>query len=162
SEQENKLANQAKLNKELHQLEIKFAESEEQLKHQKANNKRAEYEYQTMIDKEQELKNNLTDLIKLSKEEITSKDMDQLLKEKEKEKSTFKLKKQRKMLDEMSVLISDDEREVAEEIKKREKTSNQIQEEEVKANRLDVTLETKINYLQTTYSISFERAVEKY
>ncbi|HLR60749.1 MAG TPA: chromosome segregation protein SMC [Pseudogracilibacillus sp.] len=164
SEQENKLANQAKLNKELHQLEIKFAESEEQLKHQKANNKRAEYEYQTMIDKEQELKNNLTDLIKLSKEEITSKDMDQLLieKEKNKEKITFKLKKQRKMLDEMSVLISDDEREVAEEIKKREKTSNQIQEEEVKANRLDVTLETKINYLQTTYSISFERAVEKY
>ncbi len=164
SEQENKLAKQKMLNTELHKLEINFAESEERLKHQKETKIRAENEYQSLINKELELKSNLNDLIKLSKEEITSKDMDQLLKEKEKrkEKIAFELKKERNKLDEMSVLISDDEREVGEEIKKREKISSQIQEEEVKANRLDVTLETKINHLQTTYSISFERATEEY
>lgn len=164
SEQENKLANQTKLNSELHKLEISFAESEERLRHQKETNNRAENEYQSLLNKEQELKTSLNNLIELSKEEVTAKDMDQLLNEKQKKKEqiTYELIKQRNKLDELSILILDDEREVGEEIKQREKISSQVQEEEVKANRLDVTLETKINHLQTTYSISFKRATEEY
>src|SRR5699024_10098910 len=49
-----------------------------------------------------------------------------------------------------------------EEIKKREKISSEIQEEELKVNRMDVMLETKINHLQTTYAISYDKAKAEY
>src|SRR5690625_3203765 len=100
----------------------------------------------------------------ISKEEKTSKEMDQTLKEKEriKEKLTFELNKHRNEVADATVLISDAERELKEEIKKREKISSEIQEEELKVNRMDVMLETKINHLQTTYAISYDKAKAEY
>src|SRR5690625_7988376 len=90
--------------------------------------------------------------------------MDQTLKEKEriKEKLTFELNKHRNEVADATVLISDAERELKEEIKKREKISSEIQEEEIKVNRMDVMLETKINHLQTTYTISYDKAKAEY
>src|SRR5699024_2698233 len=103
NKEEDNLTNQAKLNKQLHQLEIKLK---------------------------------LNDLDKISKEEKTTKEMDQTLKEKEriKEKLTFELNKHRNEVADATVLISDAERELKEEIKKREKISSEIQEEELKVN----------------------------
>src|SRR5699024_8672960 len=162
--------NQAKLNKQLHQLEINLAESEERLKYQKERHTSIENEYQSLIEKEKELKLKLNDLDEISKEEKTSKEMDQTLKEKErikeklkiklndkdeikkeektskemdqtlkekeriKEKLTFELNKHRNEVADATVLISDAERELKEEIKKREKISSEIQEEELKVN----------------------------
>lgn len=164
NKEEDNLTNQAKLNKQLHQLEINLAESEERLKYQKERHTSIENEYQSLIEKEKELKLKLNDLDEISKEEKTSKEMDQTLKEKEriKEKLTFELNKHRNEVADATVLISDAELEIKEEIKKREKTSSEIQEEELKVNRMDVMLETKINHLQTTYAISYDKAKEEY
>src|SRR5699024_1550000 len=163
NKEEDNLTNQAKLNKQLHQLEINLAESEERLKYQKERHTSIENEYQSLIEKEKELKLKLNDLDEISKEEKTSKEMDQTLKEKEKElklkindmdeiskeektskemdqtlkekerikeKLTFELNKHRNEVADATVLISDAERELKEEIKKREKISSEIQEEE--------------------------------
>src|SRR5699024_718945 len=137
--------------------EINLAESEERLKYQKERHTSIENEYQSLIEKEKELKLKLNDLDEISKEEKTSKEMDQTLKEKEriKEKLTFELNKHRNE-------VADAERELKEEIKKREKISSEIQEEELKVNRMDVMLETKINHLQTTYAISYDKAKAEY
>lgn len=157
-------ANHTKLNAELHKHEIKCAESEERLKHQKETNCRIEVEHQSLIKKEQEIKNKLQNLIDLAKEEDTAKNMDQIIreKEKEKEKIVFELSNQRKKLTEVNTLFKDSERELGEVIKKRDKIIIKHQEAEVKANRLDVSLETQIAHLQNTYSISFERAAKEY
>src|SRR5699024_111931 len=128
NKEEDNLTNQAKLNKQLHQLEINLAESEERLKYQKERHTSIENEYQSLIEKEKELK-----------------------------KLTFELNKHRNEVADATVLISDAERELKEEIKKREKISSEIQEEELKVNRMDVMLETKINHLQTTYAISYDK-----
>src|SRR5699024_7769412 len=94
----------------------------------------------------------------ISKEEKTSKEMDQTLKEKEriKEKLTFELNKHRNEVADATVLISDAERELKEEIKKREKISRENQEEELKVNRMDVMLEKK------TYANKYDKAKEEY
>src|SRR5699024_11853194 len=75
---------------------------------------------------------------------------------------TFELNKHRNEVADATVLISDAERELKEEIKKREKISSEIQEEELKVNRMDVMLETKINHLHTTYAISYDKAKAEY
>src|SRR5699024_4115146 len=129
NKEEDNLTNQAKLNKQLHQLEINLAESEERLKYQKERHTSIENEYQSLKEKERI-----------------------------KEKLTVELNKQRNEVADATVLISDAERELKEEIKKREKISSEIQEEELKVNRMDVMLETKINHLQTTYAISYDKA----
>lgn len=156
--------NQSKLNSELHKLEVEFAQSDQRLKHQKQSNDRAIQEVGMLEAKEIELKNELISLNNLKKEEITNEDMSQMVIEKErrKEQISFELTKQRKRLTEVDVLINDDERELTEEIKKQKRLSIQLQEKEVKSNRLDVSLETQISHLQTTYSISFERASKEY
>ncbi len=157
-------ANHTKLNSELHKHEIKRAESEERLKHQKETNYRVEGEHQSLIRKEQEIKNKLQNIIDLAKEADTAKNMDQIIKEKEreKEKIVFELSNERKKLTEVDTLFKDSERELGEEIKKRDKIIIKHQEAEVKANRLDVSLETQIAHLQNTYSISFDRAEKEY
>src|SRR5699024_8284222 len=138
--------------------------SEERLKYQKERHTSIENEYQSLIEKEKELKLKINDLDEISKEEKTSKEMDQTLKEKEriKEKLTFELNKHRNEVADATVLISDAERELKEEIKKREKISSEIQEEELKVNRMDVMLETKIYHLQTTYEISYDKVIVEY
>lgn len=162
-EEENK-ANHQKLNAERHQLEIRYAESDERLKHHEEIKNRAKKEYNQLVEKENELSKDLNHLIEISNQETTVEDMNHMLneKEQEKERNLYELNKQRKKLDEMNLLIIDEEREVGEEIKKRDKISSKLQELEVKTNRLDVSLETKISHLQTSYSISFERAKEEY
>ncbi len=156
--------NQSKLNSELHKLEISFAENDQILKHQKQSNDRAKQDVRTLENKELKLKNELAELNNLRKEELTTEDMSQKVIEKEriKEKISYELTKYRKKLSEINVLITDDERELTEEIKNQKRLSIKLQEKEVKANRLDVSLETQISHLQTTYSISFERASEEY
>src|SRR5699024_11423430 len=62
NKEEDNLTNQAKLNKQLHQLEINLAESEERLKYQKERHTSIENEYQSLIEKEKELKLKLNDL----------------------------------------------------------------------------------------------------
>src|SRR5699024_6143495 len=74
NKEENNLTNQTKLNKQLHQLEINLAESEERLKYQKERHTSIENEYQSLIEKEKELKLKLNDLDEISKEEKTSKE----------------------------------------------------------------------------------------
>src|SRR5699024_94786 len=149
NEEEDNLTNQAKLNKQLHQLEINLVKREERLIYKKERHTIIKNEYQSLIEKENELKVKLNDLNEVSNEEKTSKEMNKTLKEKEiiKEKLTFEVNKQRNEVADATVLISDAERELKEEIKKREKISSEIQEEELKVNRMDVMLETKINHL---------------
>src|SRR5699024_1373157 len=100
NKEEDNLTNQAKLNKQLHQLEINLAESEERLKYQKERHTSIENEYQSLIEKEKELKikiNELDEKIKENemnknkKKKKTSKKKEQKIKEKTriKKKLTF-------------------------------------------------------------------------
>src|SRR5699024_2148935 len=57
---------------------------------------------------------------------------------------------------------NDEENELRGMQQKRETLTKQLQEKEVQANRLDVTVENHLNRLQSSYKITYERAQENY
>lgn len=59
-------------------------------------------------------------------------------------------------------LNEDEEREIRQLYKLHESFVQEIQEKEVQANRLDVTLENHLSFLQTEYTITYEKASRQY
>ena len=149
---------------QLHNLEIKIAESEERIKNQRNTAIRTKNEFKEVLCSNNALKEELKELVKAHANENTEVNMDDqiIIKQKEKDKIEYTLSQTRKSINQLSTAIEDEERDVKEEEKERLKLMSVIQNKEVSANRLDVSLETRITHLQTEYIMSFERANELY
>src|SRR5699024_3166155 len=104
------------------------------------------------------------ELMHMHENEQAETDIDgQILSKKEaKENMTTNIQNMRSERHEKTQLMQDEEREVKEETKKHQSFLQNIQEKEVKSNRLDVALENRLTQLETDYTLTFEKARQTY
>ncbi|MBM7571792.1 chromosome segregation protein SMC [Aquibacillus albus] len=155
---------QKELEESYHQLQITFAEQESQLKNQKEKTSQLEanlQEYQQSYQANQDQLNGILSFHEniQSEEDIESKLAEQ---QEEKDQTLHSIQTRRAERAKRTQLVNDTERELKEEHRLHQATVQAIQDKEVKANRLDVELENRLNHLQTEYMITFERASQEY
>lgn len=149
---------------DLHHFEISLAEQDERVRHQqekvmtieKQLNETTE-QYQTHIED----LNNLHDLQNTEESEI---EIDQQIhsKKQKTEVLTIKIQEKRSKRLQDTQSMEDQERELKEEHKQHQLAVQAIQQKEVKANRLDVDLENRLEKLQSEYTITYEMAKQNY
>ncbi|MFB4167528.1 chromosome segregation protein SMC [Virgibacillus sp. JSM 102003] len=156
--------NQEQLQQDLQKEQVNLAEQEERLKNQreKTNTVKEQLtEFQAQYDN---YTNDLNDLLEMHNSEETEAEIDQNIQsaKDDKEALTSKIQHMRSERSERTQLMQDQERELKEENKKHQSFMQEIQQKEVKANRLDVELENRLSKLQTEYTITFEKAKQTY
>ncbi|MGP4106953.1 chromosome segregation protein SMC [Virgibacillus sp. L01] len=156
--------NQEQLQQDLQKEQVNLAEQEERLKNQreKTNTVKEQLtEIQAQYDK---YTNDLNDLLEMHNSEETEAEIDQNIQsaKENKETLTTRIQQMRSDRSERTQLMQDQERELKEENKKHQSFMQEIQQKEVKANRLDVELENRLSHLQTEYTITFEKAKQTY
>lgn len=156
--------NREQITTKVHQLEITLAEIDERLKNQQNQTKMTNESLMAAKTSYESCTNELKELIKAQQSEATIEELANLIQEIDEEKASLMNEIQEKRSDRLQRMksLEDDEREVKEKTKVYEQFMQQIQEKEVKSNRLDVELENRLSQLQTDYAISYERAKQKY
>src|SRR5699024_5799289 len=81
---------------------------------------------------------------------------------KKKENKKENIKKNKEKRKQIVQETKDEENELRRMQQKLESLTKQLQEKEVQANRLDVTVENHLNRLQSSYKMTYERAQENY
>ncbi|QAS51026.1 chromosome segregation protein SMC [Halobacillus litoralis] len=161
---ERQKVDEANLQKRRQELQIQLAEQESAVSNQQEKTNRYEEE-KAMI--EQELRGNRASYQQLmevvdsnqTEEEVT----DQIEQMKQKKESTSSLiLERRKTRDENGQQIQEAEQWLKELKRSHQNYVQDIQQKEVKANRLDVELENMLTYLQEEYVITFEKAKRDY
>lgn len=164
TEQENFDQRQKQLQEEIHEHDILLAELEERYRNQMQQTKGIQKQLQEAKQDDRNFDEQLQELLSLQKKEETIETLDQRIAKHQQTINQLEEKiqmKRKKRLERMKY-IEYQEREVREDNKQHESFLQQLQEKEVKANRLDVELENRLSQLQTDYSISYERAKETY
>src|SRR5699024_3804589 len=82
--------------------------------------------------------------------------------QKEKETISKNIKADQEKREQIVQERNDEENELRVMQQKLESLTKQLQEKEVQANRLDVTVENHLNRLQSSYKMTYERARENY
>lgn len=110
------------------------------------------------------MQKDLQNLEKTSDKHNSKKTLEITIKEKDKETSNFnqEILLKRKKRNTKIQIIKDLELELREQNKRQQSYLKSIQENEVKANRLDVSLEAKLSQLEIGYTITFEKAKQTY
>ncbi|WP_430785987.1 chromosome segregation protein SMC [Virgibacillus flavescens] len=164
-QQENKLReNKEQIQDNLHQHQILLAELEERVKNQQSRTS----SLAENTTKEKKLydsyRNKLQELIDLKENEVTEEQIASNIKgyQDQKDKFTYEIQDKRKTRNNVTQSIQDTERELKEENKAYQAIVKQVQERDVKINRLDVELENRLTRLQTEYTTTYERAKELY
>ncbi|WP_102028187.1 chromosome segregation protein SMC [Salirhabdus sp. Marseille-P4669] len=160
-EHSNQKMNKEKLQDELNKLQIQLAEHESNVKNQREkvssltsqlHDIQAE---KTIVDQE------LQQMEELKENGQTNEEIDSLLIEKRKQKNEVEWMIQQKKEEKQkrNHFVADMERELKEESRQLTSWKNEIQEKEVRANRLDVELENRLAQLQEDYMLSYEKAM---
>ena len=135
---------------------------------------RKKHHVERMNQLDLQLKEESEELEKIAKqmnELITFEESDEQAQQLTKDIAIFKNKRQaiqstleekRSLRQQKGQYIEDEEREIRQLYKLHESFVQHIQEKEVQANRLDVTLENQLSFLQTEYVITYEKAVQQY
>ncbi|MFC7320416.1 chromosome segregation protein SMC [Halobacillus campisalis] len=146
------------------QLQVKLVEKESAVKNQQEKFSRLQSELRKLQDSLSQTQKSYDQLIEVvdsnqTEEEVT--ENIQMAKHR-KEKTTSHIQDRRKERNSLSQFVHD-EGQVLKEVKRRHQNYVQdIQQKEVRANRLDVELENMLQYLQTEYTTTFERAQSEY
>ncbi|WP_029268936.1 chromosome segregation protein SMC [Virgibacillus alimentarius] len=156
--------NQEQLKQEYHQVQISLAEQEERVKNQREKTSTVRKQLSESEEQFGKYESDLKKLLSLEEMKETEEEIDMMIqsKKEEKEKTTNQIQQIRSERLERTQLIQDQERELKEESKIHEKIMEVIQQNEVKSNRLDVELENRLSHLQSEYTITYERAKQKY
>lgn len=148
----------------LHVLQISLAEQEERKKSSQEIIASLQAQVSELETEEQKLTAELDTLVKMEQSDdqedifrveitVTREKRDSLRKELEGNQALRNLNVQ---------LLADEERDIKTQYKLHEQMIRDIQAQEVKANRLDVSLENRLNHLQTEYVTTYERASKMY
>ncbi|MUV39993.1 Chromosome partition protein Smc [Lentibacillus sp. JNUCC-1] len=156
--------NRQQLQQELQNHQVDYAEQAARIDSQKD---KVETLHAQLSEAQSELKEHteaLEELLELKEAETTEADMAETIAalQSDKETLTNRIKEERSDRFRRSQNVQTEERELKEEHKKHQALSQQLQETEVKANRLDVELETRLNLLQTEYTMTYEKAKNTY
>ncbi|SEQ59431.1 condensin subunit Smc [Virgibacillus subterraneus] len=156
--------NQEQLQQDFQKAQVTLAEQEERLRSQREKTNTVSdqlTEYKAQFEK---YASDLNDLLEMQNSTETEADIDQNIKlaKDDKEALTSKIQYMRSNRAERTQLMQDQERELKEENTKHQSFMQEIQQKEVKANRLDVELENRLSQLQSDYTITFEKAKQTY
>lgn len=152
------------LQDQLYQLRIQLAEQDRNIHHQQ---EKVENLTQTLAEfnqSKQDTENQLHEVMEFQANNQKHQDLETEITEKEQEKqrTTEKIQQYRQHRLVLTQKVEDDEREIKTMQNQRQALIEKIQSLEVKANRLDVELENRLNHLQSEYTITFEKAQEAY
>ncbi|WP_330949028.1 chromosome segregation protein SMC [Virgibacillus sp. MG-45] len=161
SKQENELKeNQELLQDDLHQKQVLLAEQEIQVTNQLEKTSSLEEQVSDIEMQLSDCTKELIELVEMKQSNETEEEIDANItaSKAEKEKLIIQIQEKRSNRARRTQLQQDRDRELKEENKNHQALVTQIQQLEVRSNRLDVELETKLNHLQTEYVITFEKA----
>lgn len=163
-EQAKLLENKAKNEKLLHELQLKNAEQQERAKHFEKIVQSLESERKSTLEKLEDIDEQLVAIEKLEAEQESLETIEKKLTTYRKERQAVSTKiteLQAKRKEKMQE-IEDDSRELEARRKLFEEMKKTLQDKEIEASRLDVKLENRLQTLQETYTITYEKAYETY
>lgn len=152
------------LKAELNILQIKLAEQESDVRNQEERLEEIQRRYNQEKEEQQQLKSDLEKLEESYKNTNTIDAISNQVKEAREKllQVNDALEQTREKRHELIQKRDDLEREVKELQKQYDKENQHLQQLEVKANRLDVDLENRLNHLREEYMITFEKAKADY
>lgn len=150
--------------RKLHELQVQNAELTERHKNSQERLLNLENNYETVKEKRREIEEDLKEIALIEASGIEASQLEgkvaQLKTERKKvQESILNLQSLRQK---MSQEIEDLSRELRSQQQVHEQHITYLQEKEVKASRLDVTLENSLQLLQDEYTITYEKAAEIY
>lgn len=156
--------NQDQIQQDYHHYQVLLAEQEERVKNQQEKTNILKERLTEQIERFTKIAEELEELISISQSNETEEEINGKLIEKSKEKEAITSSIQEMRSDRMvrTQRMQDEERELKEESKKHHGILQQIQQKEVKANRIDVELENRLSLLQTEYMMTYERAKKEF
>lgn len=153
-----------KQQQQLHKLQITLAERQERLKNEHDKVQGLEIQLEKIMKQYDAIILQLEDLKEISTSEeqklLTEQKIEQQLNIREKASLTLKEKRSNRII--LTEQIEDEARDLKEEHKHHEHFISLIQAEEVKANRLDVALDTRLTQLEKEYVTTYEKANKQF
>lgn len=156
--------NHEKLKADYHRHEVIFAEQDERYRSKQNTVQQLVEQLDRLKEEEQEL----AEQIALTETVESAEDQKKLLNEKiikqqaDNNRLQTDLAKMRNDRTAQLQKIADAEQEIKAKSRVLQQFKTELQEKEVKANRLDVELETRLTHLQTEYTTTYEKAVTEY
>lgn len=156
--------NEEKTEKRLHELQIKTAEWEERRKHHQARIDSLKEELLEYKTESEYVDEQLKELFALEDSASTEEELNKKIDLFQEKRRGTELAIEAKRRERATAFkrTEDEERETKQLHKLHEAFAQGIQEKEVQANRLDVTLENHLTFLQSEYTITFEKAKQDY
>lgn len=149
---------------ELYELKIKQAEKEERKKAIQDRYDTLLQQYDETYDQLQSTETELSAIMDEKEREQRDQNLKAKITELQQAKETISetLKADQVKREQIVQETNDEENELRGMQQKLESLTKQLQEKEVQANRLDVTVENHLNRLQSSYKMTYERAQENY
>ncbi|MEI3606670.1 chromosome segregation protein SMC [Pseudogracilibacillus sp. SE30717A] len=164
AEEKNIEDNKRNLETRLHELQVKLAELEERKKSVEDRIHNFSNQLSEHRDELEQIDAQLNELDELEQSENKENDLMQriLLQREKREETTQMIDNKRVERDQKVQLSEDEEREIRQIYKLHEDFVRKVQDKEVQANRLDVSLENHLSLLQTEYTMTYEKAAQQY
>ncbi|WP_112180818.1 MULTISPECIES: chromosome segregation protein SMC [Paraliobacillus] len=164
SEKNTHQENYTDLKENYHRLQVKLAEQEGQVQHQLEKTEILEQTFRELQTSEKNITQQLNELIAFHQTDDKQLAFEEKVvqKQAEKQEVTESIQSNRQKRLKQTQFIEDAEREIKTLLNQRQAITEMIQQKEVKATRLDVELENRLNHLQTEYVITYEKAKATY
>ncbi|GGD27717.1 chromosome segregation protein SMC [Pontibacillus salipaludis] len=152
------------LQQDLNQLQIEYAEQQTQVKNQQEKTEALLVQLEEVQSSKQEQQSQLDQLKDIAESKETEEEIDAQIEAKRHQKETKSelIRSKREDRTNRSEKIQDIEAELKENKRMHQSLVQDIQDKEVKANRLDVELENRLEHLRTEYMLSYEKAKATY
>ncbi|MCZ0703399.1 chromosome segregation protein [Natronobacillus azotifigens] len=163
-EKENKEKNKDSIQQQYHQLQVQLAQQTTKVENQTDKTAQLRSRLEELQATKAKLSKELEELAQLEQSQRTISDVDHEIEQKqgEKQQTLAAIQDYRNQRLDLTTWLSTAESEVKTVQNQRQALREKLQSYEVKANRLDVELENRLDHLQTEYEISFEKVKETY
>ena len=156
--------NKKMLQDNLHQLQIQLAEQEERVKYQREKTNSTGEQLDKLKEQHHNYAKELSNLLEIEQSKETEEEVAARIAaaKQEKEMLTNEIHQKRTERAQQTQYVLDEEKERKEKSNRLQILQQSIQQKEVRAGRLDVELENRLNHLQTEYTITYEKAKQQY
>ena len=156
--------NKKMLQDNLHQLQIQLAEQEERVKYQREKTNSTGEQLDKLKEQHHNYAKELSNLLEIEQSKETEEEVAARITaaKQEKEMLTNEIHQKRTERAQQTQYVLDEEKERKEKSNRLQILQQSIQQKEVRAGRLDVELENRLNHLQTEYTITYEKAKQQY
>lgn len=147
-----------------HELEVRLAQQTTQIENQTDKTAASRKRLDELMSKQTKLTEQMNDWLELERSQQNVSEINQEISEKqaEKQKTLDLIQSYRNQRLNLTTGLKDKEAHLKTIQNQRQALIEKIQNLEVKANRLDVELDTRLNHLESEYEMSFEKAKELY